>query len=125
MGSKLGFQNASFDWEAASTDGGDRQAAESDVCQPESGFRLRDLNIEFPVGKLSVVTGKTGSGKSSLLSAIIGEMRCLSGKTVLPARPLAFARSGGPCRTGIAYVPQQGEGRPGVYREIKRRLGCC
>ena len=31
----------------------------------ESPFQLRDINILFPHGQLSVVTGPTGSGKSS------------------------------------------------------------
>ncbi|KAJ2339146.1 hypothetical protein GGH92_006852, partial [Coemansia sp. RSA 2673] len=53
----------------------------------ESGlvrFTLRDISLRFPVGGLSIVVGPTGSGKSSLLSALIGEMTLTSGRVLLP-----------------------------------------
>lgn len=37
-----------------------------------AGFLLRDLNVTFPLKRLSVVIGPTGSGKSSLLLALLG-----------------------------------------------------
>ncbi|KAJ3241023.1 hypothetical protein HDU81_002193 [Chytriomyces hyalinus] len=43
---------------------------------------LKNLGFTFPDGKLSIVIGKTGSGKSSLLMALLGEMRTLSGQVV-------------------------------------------
>jgi ABC-type multidrug transport system fused ATPase/permease subunit len=48
---------------------------------------LRDISLEFPVGKLSVITGKTGSGKSLLLAAILGEVKLLSGTVQVPKPP--------------------------------------
>ncbi|KAJ2764025.1 hypothetical protein GGI18_006542, partial [Coemansia linderi] len=36
-------------------------------------FALKDISLRFPVGGLSIIVGSTGSGKSSLLSALIGE----------------------------------------------------
>jgi ABC-type cobalamin/Fe3+-siderophores transport system ATPase subunit len=45
---------------------------------------VRDLNIEFPVGELSVISGPTGSGKTSLLMALLGEMTPLKGDAYLP-----------------------------------------
>uniref|UniRef100_A0A1B6GIW2 Uncharacterized protein n=2 Tax=Cuerna arida TaxID=1464854 RepID=A0A1B6GIW2_9HEMI len=36
-------------------------------------------NLQIPTGKLTMVVGNTGSGKSSLLSAILGEMPCIRG----------------------------------------------
>lgn len=47
-------------------------------------FTLRDLAINFPQGKLSLVTGNTGAGKSLLLAAISGEARLVSGKVCWP-----------------------------------------
>lgn len=41
--------------------------------------RLHDINLHFPKNGLSIITGPTGSGKSLLLSAIIGEADILSG----------------------------------------------
>ncbi|XP_054751628.2 ATP-binding cassette sub-family C member 9-like isoform X1 [Lytechinus pictus] len=40
---------------------------------------IRDLNIDIPAGQLTVVIGTVGSGKSSLLQAIMGEMTTLRG----------------------------------------------
>ncbi|KAG8815537.1 hypothetical protein FRC18_001456 [Serendipita sp. 400] len=37
-------------------------------------FELQDINIIFPTGKLTVVTGPTAAGKSALLMALLGEM---------------------------------------------------
>ncbi|KZV94275.1 P-loop containing nucleoside triphosphate hydrolase protein [Exidia glandulosa HHB12029] len=50
----------------------------------DATFQLRDINVVFPRGELSVITGATGAGKSSLLSALLGEMKCLSGHVLLP-----------------------------------------
>ncbi|KAL3827829.1 hypothetical protein ACJIZ3_016631 [Penstemon smallii] len=41
---------------------------------------VKDLNFEIKKGELAAVVGTVGSGKSSLLAAILGEMNKLSGK---------------------------------------------
>lgn len=48
---------------------------------------LRNISLTFPGGELSLVTGKTGSGKSLLLAAILGEVRLLSGTVRVPEAP--------------------------------------
>uniref|UniRef100_A0A7S3G695 Uncharacterized protein n=1 Tax=Palpitomonas bilix TaxID=652834 RepID=A0A7S3G695_9EUKA len=68
------FENAVFSW--------------NDQAKP---LHVNDLVI--PKGKLVAVVGKVGSGKSSLLSSILGEMKTVSGRVV----------SSG----SIAYVPQE------------------
>lgn len=40
---------------------------------------LQDINFEVKKGSLIAVVGTVGSGKTSLLSAILGEMQKLSG----------------------------------------------
>lgn len=48
----------------------------SSAAAPESSgssFCLRDVNLRFPEGRLSVIAGKTSSGKGLLLSALLGE----------------------------------------------------
>ncbi|KAH8671581.1 putative ABC bile acid transporter [Xylariales sp. PMI_506] len=61
------------------------------IAWPESGnletasaivpadFQLRDVNVAFPKSELSVISGKTGSGKSLLIAAILEEARLLDG----------------------------------------------
>lgn len=50
-------------------------------------FVLRDINLEFPNDALSVISGPTGSGKSLLLAAILGEVDVLSGYIQVPRPP--------------------------------------
>lgn len=48
-------------------------------------FMLGPLSISFPLGKLSLVTGTNGSGKTALLSALLGgpyKRCCHSGEIV-------------------------------------------
>ncbi|CAG8727944.1 8123_t:CDS:2, partial [Racocetra persica] len=40
---------------------------------------LRNINVSIPHGKLIAVVGSVGSGKSSLLSALVGEMKKVKG----------------------------------------------
>ncbi|EGG07028.1 uncharacterized protein MELLADRAFT_85900 [Melampsora larici-populina 98AG31] len=43
-------------------------------------FRIGPLSLELPVGRLTLVTGPTGSGKSTFLAAILGEIDCVEGR---------------------------------------------
>ncbi|XP_008569047.1 PREDICTED: canalicular multispecific organic anion transporter 2 [Galeopterus variegatus] len=54
---------------------------------------LHSLNIEIPKGALVAVVGPVGCGKSSLVSALLGEMEKLEGKVYV--------------KGSVAYVPQQ------------------
>lgn len=47
---------------------------------------LTDLNLNVKYGQLIAVVGPVGCGKSSLLSAICGEMRKLSGSITVNVR---------------------------------------
>ncbi|KAI0332220.1 multidrug resistance-associated ABC transporter [Cubamyces sp. BRFM 1775] len=46
-------------------------------------FELKDINVMFPEGKFSVITGPTASGKSALLMALLGELTTLGGRVVM------------------------------------------
>src|SRR5258706_8252877 len=48
------------------------ESSESPV--DERWFELKDIDIIFPLGKLTLVTGATASGKTALLMALLGEM---------------------------------------------------
>ncbi|CAJ1877943.1 unnamed protein product [Sphenostylis stenocarpa] len=41
---------------------------------------LKDINLEIKKGNVSAIVGTVGSGKSSLLASILGELRKISGK---------------------------------------------
>ncbi|KAI8489553.1 hypothetical protein Bbelb_327200 [Branchiostoma belcheri] len=43
---------------------------------------ISEINLKIPKGKLTIVVGQVGSGKSSLLSAMLGEMRTLKGRVL-------------------------------------------
>lgn len=86
----IGFRNnASFIW-------GGKDVVANDGTM---AFRLMDLNVDFGIGKLNVITGPTGSGKTSLLMALLGEMTLLNGRVFLP---------GGRSREDIRPDPETG-----------------
>ena len=81
---------------------------EDDKVEDGSAFALRDLDITFPTGQLSIVVGSVGSGKSTLLLSLLGETRQLRGKTWMPcpvARALVPTEEDGLSDT-VAYCSQ-------------------
>ncbi|MCO5614705.1 hypothetical protein L7F22_068989 [Adiantum nelumboides] len=61
--------------------------------QSKADVVLRNINFSVATGELVSIFGPVGSGKSSLLLGILGEMQCLRGTKFV--------------RHNIAYVPQQ------------------
>ncbi|MCO5606131.1 hypothetical protein L7F22_060318 [Adiantum nelumboides] len=61
--------------------------------QFEADVVLRNINFSVERGELVSIYGPIGSGKSSLLLGILGEMQCLTGSSFV--------------QHNIAYVPQQ------------------
>ena len=45
----------------------------------EKTFGLTNINLSIPEGQLTAIVGPVGTGKTSLLEAMIGEMRKTSG----------------------------------------------
>lgn len=79
----------------------------------EERYVLRNLNLKFPDKGLTVISGKTGSGKSLLLAAILGECDILDGVVKVPQPPALedrydeFANSDNwIIDSAIAYVAQ-------------------
>ncbi|KAL2068191.1 hypothetical protein VTL71DRAFT_16289 [Oculimacula yallundae] len=71
----IGFKNATFSW------GAKQDPADETIS---SSFRLMDMDIKFEIGKLNIIAGPTGCGKTSLLMALLGEMTLIKGKVFLP-----------------------------------------
>lgn len=67
-------------------------AAEPTKAESDKIFHLQQTNISVPRGKLVAIVGSVGSGKSSLLQGLIGEMRKTAGSV----------KFGG----SVAYCPQ-------------------
>jgi ABC-type multidrug transport system fused ATPase/permease subunit len=98
-GEKISFEDATIAWP-------------TDEISDET-FQLRKMNLDFPRGELSVISGKTGSGKSLILSALLGEVEVLDGKITLPKSPSVAERNDKAANKGnwilpsaVAYVPQ-------------------
>ncbi|EED77418.1 predicted protein [Postia placenta Mad-698-R] len=87
----LGFRNASFTW---------TKAPPSTPRSSKRNFTLRiDGDLTFESGHINLIVGPTGSGKTSLLMALLGEMH------YIPTGPDSFVtlpRSG-----GVAYAAQE------------------
>ncbi|KAF9183410.1 hypothetical protein BGZ50_004257 [Haplosporangium sp. Z 11] len=93
------IKNGAFSWDSPSADTdqysmtqlrGDEETSGDNEQRPTT---LTNINMEVVHGSLTVVMGRVGQGKSSLLSAIIGDMYRLDGKVQINGR--------------VAYVPQQ------------------
>uniref|UniRef100_A0A3Q3GZE6 ABC-type glutathione-S-conjugate transporter n=1 Tax=Labrus bergylta TaxID=56723 RepID=A0A3Q3GZE6_9LABR len=74
-GEDVAIENGTFSW-----------SAEGPPC-------LKRINVHVPRGSLVAVVGHVGSGKSSLLSAMLGETEKRSGRVAV--------------KGSVAYVPQQ------------------
>lgn len=73
QGSCITFEDASISWPV------------DDGTASKERFGLQSLDLSFPVGQISVISGKTGTGKSLLLSAILGEVDILKGAIRVPS----------------------------------------
>ncbi|KAI0657563.1 multidrug resistance-associated ABC transporter [Cubamyces menziesii] len=102
----LGIVNGTFKWNEAEEKGkvdnkkasvgtsgaeagpseGEFTVSESASALASSGdqrFELKDINVMFPEGKLTVITGPTASGKTALLMALLGELTTIEGRIVM------------------------------------------
>ncbi|KAL7907490.1 P-loop containing nucleoside triphosphate hydrolase protein [Trichoderma velutinum] len=108
MGSDLrmiGFDNATFEWPVQDVDIGAGEDVEPVEILPIQDFRLSNLDIKFYKNGLNVICGPSGSGKSSLLLGLLGEMELLRGRVHLPlAEPPMGDDS---LISGAAYYPQE------------------
>lgn len=72
---KIYFKNAEFAWESPSAKAKQgNQTRTKGTATAKREWKLVIDDLEFPRGKTTVVAGKTSSGKTSLLMALLGEM---------------------------------------------------
>lgn len=89
---KIGFRNAKFTWSGDSFRGASTPA--------RGGFTLSvDGEMLFKNGEINMVVGPTGSGKTSLLMAMLGEMH------FMPSVPDSWYNL--PRSSGVAYAAQE------------------
>lgn len=82
--------DVTFEWESLpSQDGKPSSSSDATVAAP---FQVQDVNLCVPRGNLVAIVGRVGSGKSSLLQGLIGEMRKTQGRVSFGGR--------------VAYCPQ-------------------
>ncbi|KIO07506.1 hypothetical protein M404DRAFT_24002 [Pisolithus tinctorius Marx 270] len=98
----IGFRDAIFTWSNESN---------GTLTQSKRKFKLRTgREVHFKRGCMNIVVGPTGSGKTSLLMALLGEMH------FVPSSPNSWYNL--PRKGGVAYAPQESW----VQNETIRRL---
>lgn len=100
------WQSATIDADAAHATLGE-QTIDTDTpttAADDDSFELREVNLEFPRGQLTLLSGATGSGKSSLLLALLGEMERVQGQIVLSKSTRIEAGTG--LYYSVAYAAQ-------------------
>ncbi|KAG0356750.1 hypothetical protein BGZ54_000613 [Gamsiella multidivaricata] len=103
----IGFTNATFRWHTKSSASVPGIPAAPGFNTSTGAFILKDITLNFPVGKLSLVCGATGSGKTSLLMALLREMDLISGSVNLPRATSKIVNPNTGYIPGtIAYVSQ-------------------
>jgi urea transport system ATP-binding protein len=67
---------------------------------------LRGVSLEARAGEITVVLGRNGVGKTTLLKSLMGLVPIRSGKIVLDGQPIEKTTPYERARAGIGYVPQ-------------------
>ncbi|KAI7902298.1 P-loop containing nucleoside triphosphate hydrolase protein [Cokeromyces recurvatus] len=95
---RVGFEKSIFQWHMNANDSKGTLKQQASLAATESTldrassqneqmiFQLNVPRFNFPTGKLSLICGPTGSGKTSFLHALLGEMDIVSGCVYLPSK---------------------------------------
>jgi urea transport system ATP-binding protein len=85
---------------------------------------LRNLGFEARVGEVTVILGRNGVGKTTLLKSLMGVVPVKTGSVVLDGKDITKAASYDRVRAGIGYVPQGREifGRLTVDENLRMGL---
>ncbi len=88
---------------------------------------LRDVNIQAEVGKVTVLLGRNGVGKTTLLKSLMGLVPIKSGSVEWQGVDIAKKTPYERARSGIGYVPQGREifSRLSVEDNLRMGLSYC
>lgn len=67
---------------------------------------LHGVSLFLPDGKLTVILGRNGVGKTTLLKTLMGMLDRMTGSIRLDARDIGLEPTHRRARAGLAYVPQ-------------------
>jgi urea transport system ATP-binding protein len=88
-----------------------------------SSHTLRGLNLEVRKGALTVLLGRNGVGKTTLLRSIMGQTALRSGEILLDQQAIQGLQSHERVAAGIGYVPQGREIFPRLTVEENLLVG--
>ena len=85
---------------------------------------LRNVGFEARLGEVTVVLGRNGVGKTTLLKSLMGVVPVKTGSVTLDGKDITRATSYERVRAGIGYVPQGREifGRLSVEENLRMGL---
>ncbi len=84
---------------------------------------LRDVSFEVPPGKVTVLLGRNGVGKTTLLKCLMGVIPAASGTIRFAGQDITRFPSHRRALVGIGYVPQGREIFPRLTVEENLRMG--
>ena len=84
---------------------------------------LRDVSFEATLGKVTVLLGRNGVGKTTLLKSLLGLVPIKSGSIELEGKPIQKATPYDRARAGIGFVPQGREIFARLTVEENLRMG--
>lgn len=111
-----------------STSGGEPLLKVEGLNQAYGGSHiLRNVSFEARLGEVTVVLGRNGVGKTTLLNSLLGVVPVRSGRVLLDGEDLARLAPEHRVRRGIGYVPQGREifARLTVEENLRMGLAPC
>ncbi|MEO7937346.1 MAG: urea ABC transporter ATP-binding subunit UrtE [Burkholderiaceae bacterium] len=95
-----------------------------DVQQYYGGSHiLRGVSLQAHLGTITVLLGRNGVGKTTLLKSVMGLVPIRSGSVSIGGRPIHGATPFARARAGVGFVPQGREIFPRLTVEENLRMG--